>query len=569
MQVDRSEVLDIFRQSHIFHSLTDTQIETVIDRVEAFLYDENQVLFDHGGPSDSLYFVVSGRVQIIRKRKSAEETAILEARDYFGEESLATNPVQRRVKAVALSELIVLRLAQPVIEKLREEFPQLALPMRVVVSSYLLTMELKMEWRAPREVVHFISRRHWIFLILKLIPALLIGGLFSGVGVYLSVVVFPQSNLPVILLGVILFLLLLWLGWLVLDWSNDYAVVTNRRVVKLEKVLLIYESRQEVPLDAILADDLKTDQFGRMLDYGSIMVRTYTGVMVLDRLSHPQMIINLINEVRGRKKVKRRSQQIDEIDRTIRSRIEQEPEEKKVPGDADVPVHFKAGGLQEFMSKLFLLRYEENGNIVYRTHWYLLIKRTGIPLLAAFFLLAAVILIWFNIIPFGAQVGTLLFLILGPAVFIWLVYQYVDWRNDRYIITPELIIDVFKKPLGTEEKKSAPLRNILSIDYERKNLLALILNFGTVFVRVGESTFTFNNVVNPAEVQREIFQSFMSLKQRDEARQEQERSDQMADWIERYHRYMTGATQPNPYEEAGESDTDHASGSGEPQDPHP
>lgn len=570
MQVDRSEVLDILRQSHIFRSLTDAQIESVIDRVEAFLYDENQVIFEHGSPSDSLYFVVSGRVQLLRTRKAAEDVAILEARDYFGEEALSALPLQRRVKAVALSEVIVLRLTHPVLEKLRQDYPQLVLPMRVVLNSYLLSMDLKMEWRAPREVVHFISRRHWIFMILKMLPALLIGALFVGVGIYLSVVVFPESNLPVILLGIILFLLLLWLGWLALDWSNDYAVVTNRRVVKLEKVLLIYESRQEVPLDAILADDLKTDQIGRMLDYGSIMVRTYTGVLVLDRLAHPQMIINLINEVRGRKKIKRRTQQIDEIDRTIRSRIEQQPEIKGAASDADVPVHFKAGSLQEFMSKLFLLRYEENGNIVYRTHWYQLIRRTGIPLLAAFFLLAAVILIWLNIIPFGAEVGTLIFLILGPAVFLWLLYQYVDWRNDRYIITPELIIDVFKKPLGTEEKKSAPLRNILSIDYERKNLLALILNFGTVYIRVGESTFTFDNVVNPAEVQREIFQSFMGLKQRDEARQEQERNDQMADWIERYHHYMTGATEANPPAEyPDEPDSGSQAEPEEPLDPLP
>ncbi|HAL15388.1 MAG TPA: hypothetical protein DCP32_01140 [Anaerolineaceae bacterium] len=134
------------------------------------------------------------------------------------------------------------------------------------------------------------------------------------------------------------------------------------------------------------------------------------------------------------------------------------------------------------------------------------------------------------------------------------MYQYVDWRNDRYIITPELIMDVFKKPLGTEEKKSAPLRNILSIDYERKNLIALIFNFGTVYIRVGESTFTFDNVVNPAEVQRELFQSFMELKQRDEARLEQERHDQMADWIERYHNYIGGATSENPLDEIPEDE---------------
>ncbi len=555
MQVDRSEVLDILRQCHIFHRLTDEQLESVTDRVEAFLYEEKQAIFNQGSAPDGFFFVVSGRVRLERTQKKTVDYAVLESRDYFGEEALAEKPVRRRTTATALSEVIVLRLTPDILSALRHEFPEITLPIRVVLNSYLLSMNLKMDWRAPREVVHFIARRHWLFLILKLLPAMAIGTLFTAVLVYLAIVVLPNSSLPVILLGLTLFGLLIWLGWLALDWANDYAVITNRRVVKLEKVLLVYESRQEVPLDAVLADDLKTDQIGRLVDFGNILVRTYTGVIVLNRLAHPQQVINLINEMRGRKKFHRRTEQLDQIDRTIRERIEHLPGDKGMSTPVDVPVHVKAGVLQEWMSQLFLLRLEEDGNIIYRTHWFLLLKRTSLPLFLSFILLVGVFLIWLNIIPFGASTGTLLFLILGPALFLWLLYQYVDWRNDRYIITPELIMDVFKKPLGTEEKKSAPLRNILSIDYERKNLIALIFNFGTVYIRVGESTFTFDNVVNPAEVQRELFQSFMELKQRDEARLEQERHEQMADWIERYHNYIGGATTENPLDEIpGEED---------------
>ena len=554
MQVDRVEVLEILRQCHIFHRLTDEQLESVTDRVEAFLYEEKQAIFEQGSVPDGFFFVVSGRVRLSRTRKKAEDFAFLESHDYFGEEALTEKSVRRRMTATAHSDVIVLRLSRNVLTALRQEFPQIALPMRVVLNSYLLATDLKMDWRAPREIIHFIARRHWTFLILKLLPAMAIGALFIGPLAYLSIVVFPDSLLPVTLLGVMMAGFLIWFGWLVLDWTNDYAIVTNRRLVKLEKVLLIYESRQEVPLDAILADDLKTDQIGRLLDYGDILVRTYTGVIVLNRLAHPQQVINLINEVRGRKKFHRRTEQLDQIDRTIRERIEHLPTEKGLPHGVDVPVHVKAGVLQEWMSELFLLRLEEDGNIIYRTHWFLLLKKIGLPLFLSFILLIGTLLIWLNLIPIGISTGTLLFIILGPLLFLWLLYQYVDWRNDRYIITPELIMDVFKKPLGTEEKKSAPLRNILSIDYERKNLIGLIFNFGTVFIRVGESTFTFDNVVNPAEVQRELFQSFMELKQRDEARQEQERHDQMADWIERYHNYIEGATPENPLDEIPEGE---------------
>ena len=91
MQVDRVEVLEILRQCHIFHRLTDEQLESVTDRVEAFLYEEKQAIFEQGSASDGFFFVVSGRVRLGRTRKKAEDFAFLESHDYFGEEALLFN----------------------------------------------------------------------------------------------------------------------------------------------------------------------------------------------------------------------------------------------------------------------------------------------------------------------------------------------------------------------------------------------------------------------------------------------------------------------------------------------
>jgi len=226
------------------------------------------------------------------------------------------------------------------------------------------------------------------------------------------------------------------LGWLTLDWSNDYAVVTNRRVVKLEKVLLIYDSRQEIPLDAILADDLKTDQFGRMLDYGSILVRTYTGVLELNHLPFPQLVINLINEMRGRKKFRHRHEQLDLIDQTLRERFEKRAAKKGLPDLDESQVHVKTGALQEFLSKMFLLRIQEGDTVTYRTHWFILLKKIGLPSLLLFLSVVLVFLIWFNLIPVSASIGTVLVVSLVPFLGLWWTYRYVDWRNDRYVVTP-------------------------------------------------------------------------------------------------------------------------------------
>jgi uncharacterized membrane protein YdbT with pleckstrin-like domain len=183
---------------------------------------------------------------------------------------------------------------------------------------------------------------------------------------------------------------------------------------------------------------------------------------------------------------------------------------------------------------------EKDGAIIYRTHWFILLKKTLLPLILSLVVLAAMISIFFGVIPLPPVLGLVIGVLFLPITLIWLVYNYVDWRNDRYIITRDTIIDVYKKPLGTEQKRSAPLKNILSIDFERLGLIGLILNFGTVYIRVGDSTLTFNNVMAPSEVQRELFQRFMEFKQREEERAEASINEQLADWIEEYHRMVQG-----------------------------
>jgi len=535
MQVERIAVLEMLRQSHIFLSLDATQLERVADCIEVFLYEENAVIFEQGGPVDGFYILFSGLVKLTRKLKTTEETSILDARDYFGEEALSTREPRRYATASAQGETVVLCIKLELIEQLRKELPTIDIPLRMVLKSYLLAMGISMEWRAPREVVHYIARQHWIFLVLRALPVLGVSAVLCGIFAYLFIVQFPGSSFPLALLVLTLLGMLGVLVWIAVDWSNDFAVVTNRRVVKLERVLLIYDSRQEVPLDAVLAHDLRTDQIGRMLEYGNIVMRTYTGNVQLNRQAHPQLVINLINELRSRKKYRHRHEQLDRIDRTIRERIEHRPAAKNMPNDQEVPIHFKAGVLQEFLSQMFLLRIEEGSNIIYRTHWIILLKKIGWPTLLAIVVAAFTLLTWFTVIPLEAATANLLAVISLPLLGVWWLYQYVDWRNDRYIITPEFVIDVYRKPLGLEERKSAPLRNILSIDYQRKDIIGLIFNFGTVYIKIGETTFTFDNVVNPAEVQREVFQYFVDYKQREENRAEQERHEQMADWIERYH----------------------------------
>jgi uncharacterized membrane protein YdbT with pleckstrin-like domain len=108
---------------------------------------------------------------------------------------------------------------------------------------------------------------------------------------------------------------------------------------------------------------------------------------------------------------------------------------------------------------------------------------------------------------FNAQAGLLSFfwVILFIAALLWWIYEYIDWRNDIFQVTPDQIKDIDKTPLGQITTDIASLDNILSIEYRRIGILELLFNYGTVYITVGGGKeMAFENVFNPSAVQDDI-----------------------------------------------------------------
>ncbi len=117
----------------------------------------------------------------------------------------------------------------------------------------------------------------------------------------------------------------------------------------------------------------------------------------------------------------------------------------------------------------------------------------------------------------------------------WLWYRYEDWVNDQYIVSDEQIVDVYKKPLGQEEKRIAPLKSIQSVEFERLGIIGLLLNFGTVYIRIGDTRFSFDNVYNPSEVQRDLFRRIAAQADHDRKRNADAERQRILDVLEAYH----------------------------------
>ncbi len=555
MPPDRNEIAAALRDTHLFRTLNDDQFACVMDVLQAGTLTAGQVLFNEGDRANHFYIVLSGKVKLARIRRGKEKLiATLAPGDYFGEEALRPRG-KRPVTVTAIEVTRLLRLDTATLKRLFREIPALKANLEIAISTHTLLQRVGLDWLNPDEIVFLMARRHTYFLWEALVGPALAGILSCGLMALFYFQIWPGRLTPLLITGLLCLLSLGWGIWAYLDWGNDYNIVTSQRVVWLERVAGIYDSRQEAPLTTLLSVGLKTSQTGRWVGFGDVLVRTYTGVMALRQVAYPEQIATLIEEHWTRTKAVSRQAEVEVIERTIRQRLGLEPADVVEPEETDtktfheVTVEVNPGWLQSVFANFFHVRFESGPVVTYRKHWFVLVRMTWQPLFwlgvtagLAFVRLAN----WFTLLSHAV-----VFSLCGAAgvgLFLWFLYEYLDWRNDIYQVTPDQIIDVDKKPLGKEERRAAPLENILSIEYQRLGIMGLLLNFGTVYITVGASRFCFDYVYNPSQVQQDIFRRMnerIEIRKRVDAVTQRER---LSDWITVYHQNV------HPQTESAEDD---------------
>jgi hypothetical protein len=324
--------------------------------------------------------------------------------------------------------------------------------------------------------------------------------------------------------------------------------VTDQRVVWVEKVIWLYESRDEAPLTTILAVNTATTFLGRLLDYGSVIIKTFTGEITFRKLRDPQQMVAYIDEYRTRVQRGAERKEKWKIDQEIRERLGLEEDEYPETAVEEQPVEIPAGEQEEkqsvssgFFKNFFTMRFEQDGVITYRKYWPTLFGKIWLPTLLIFLVLLAMIILVsaFQSNWISAQTAQILFVLsIAFILFVlipWWIYRYVDWRNDIYQVSDKNIIDLERKPLGTEVKKSAPVENILSLEHERVGFMGYMFNYGQVTINVGDTRFVFRNVHDPARVQQDIFNRMYSLRRQKEKVEAAQQRQRFVDVIEVYH----------------------------------
>jgi len=542
MAADPLEIIALIKDLYLFHGLSDAQLAKIATHADLLRVAQDHVLFTEAQKERRFYVVLTGRIGLSTNMEGRIiEEGIIKPGEFFGANDLLFDQEHWvTAKAQLPSQLLVIEPGA--LAQLGEEIPQFKVNLKDVYDFYRMTRRKFLQWLGLDEIVLLIRRKHVAYLGIAILGPLLLA--FAGLMILLLGFSFGNTAFSLIAkwLGIGILVFSGFYGiWQVVDWGNDYYIVTDQRVVWLERVIGLYDSRQEAPMLAIKSTEVKSSQIGRIFGYGNLVIQALMGNVSFRDIPNPKevkIVIDRYQSLAGKK-----VSEIDQasMEQVIRRKIDPAfAATTAAPVKAAAPAPSKPATIR--LRDYFKTRLVEGDTITYHKHWFNLLVRTWWPtFLEIILILITIWLVRQSSQPDGLHILTansliLLCLFLSIILSLWWVYQFVDWHNDIYQVTGDKILDSERKPLGEEKTKSAPLENIQSLDTERRGFLEIVLNFGNVVINVGtESRFTFFNIPNPAQAQRDIFQHMYERNRKKELSDAHQQWEQVSDWLAAYH----------------------------------
>ena len=549
------DIVSRLRRIEPLASLTETDLLRLAPLVRREHRLRGDRLFYQGQILPRLYIVESGEAvaHAVDDQGVDRPVNYFRAGQFFGENSLFVGePRDVTVEITADADLLYLDKAD--LDGLIQVHPEILsrVRLRPDVSGRLRAPHF--DWQSPDESTTFYGRRHWFPALRSSVwPVLLLLAVWVAVwqvrpigalvpllessGVY--------STALWTIAGVISVLLLARAAWIWVDWRNDYYVLTTRRVVRREKVLLTYESRDEAPLEKIQNVHIQRGPIPRLMGYGDLIIETAgrQGTIRFDELPDPECVRDLIFVQLGRIRAWERAQARRQIRSSLADRLGWEKATEEPVADSVLPAAVAPAEspwrrtLDRFHP--LRLRIERDESIIWRKHWFVLLRTAWLPSVLLVVVVGLVVLAVTERVLLGSIRVPLLFAApLFLVVLAWLAWKVLDWRNDLYMVTPDRIVDMEARPFGlNESRREGSLAMIQNVRFSRPGPLAVLLNFGDVEVETAGTTgnFTFESVSRPADVQRDVFAYMEAFTQGRRRQDAARRESEFAEWISIYH----------------------------------
>ncbi|MBX3014199.1 MAG: cyclic nucleotide-binding domain-containing protein [Caldilineaceae bacterium] len=521
------------------------------------------LVIQQGELNDSLWVLMPGqraRIHALDASGQALQSTGAEGPNYFGEVALrAQLPADSTIEAEAGSQW--LRLHNRDLEALSQQAGEdlsRRLSLRADIGLLLEREGTRKHhaWLQPGEFIDIFRRRHWLVLLRKTWPAQLLFWLIFLPGVAFSLATNrPTGLLDWLWLGVGI-LIVAQLIWGLLDYFNDFLLVTNRRVVRQEEVIFLKQWRQEAALEQIQNVDVTINFWGNLLGYGEVVVRTAgtQGAIPFDFVANPREIRDAIFTQRGRRQGHMQAESKGVIQRLLEGRLGLRlplPSRVYQGGHSAAPRALPAW-LLALLRWLHLERKPQrlDGNhLVWRKHWLIVATQLLAPLgimLGIFVLLFGQFFAWVETLHTAFLALDLLLALIGLIDIAWMAWLIADWRNDTYEVNNESLVDVEKKPLFfSEKRRTARLGEIENIQIDIPSPLHYLLNFGNVRLQTAatQGDFTFDWVPDPRGVAAEIQRRIEEYRYQTEMARARQRAQELPDWFEMYNRLGRTARQ--------------------------
>ncbi len=544
---------------HLFEDLESEDLRRVAAVMGRTRYRRGAMICHKGEISDTLFVIESGRVAVLARQQEGKESIIthLRAGDFFGGRSLLTGE-PRDTSVQALEDTSLFYANKRDFDRVLRGVPSMVAALNLEAQARETIVSQRFPWQREGEVLAVLSRKHAYALFRRLwvliFPFLALGAILAG-----SLTFDWTGPFLYALLGLVGLSVPAVVAWLYTDWRNDYYVVTNKRVVHVEKTILLQESRDEAPLESI--QDifiLMPSIVGRLVGFNDLTIQTAgaKGQVVFRTLGHASWVRDRIFEQLERIEEEERAEDRGAIRDKLK--LELGLAEEDTPSQAELGrVHTAAESgvspqapsrgsqlthvLRAFRSYVVPeMRLEESGVVTWRKHWFRLIEKIAGSLLLVLIMIQLGLAVSLDLLrpQAGFERWFWTALLVGVAVGLFLIwYRYEDWRNDIYQLTDDRVIDLERLPLGLrEERREASLAVIQDIGYEIPGIVANLLDYGNVVIETAgrEAAFTFSWVHRPRRVQEEVFARMDAFRERERRRQRERRAHELLDWFATY-----------------------------------
>ena len=155
-------------------------------------------------------------------------------------------------------------------------------------------MAADFEGQRTGEEVLFVFRRH----ILTAIRGVLFLILMIGVG-FLPQLMWPNDQRMIFVWMGFVIVGLLGMGYSYLLWYYSFYIVTNQRLRQTRQKGLFKKTVVDLGLDNVQSASFGVPGlFGSLFNYGTILIQTDAGDLVISMVSHPETVYNEIENAR-------------------------------------------------------------------------------------------------------------------------------------------------------------------------------------------------------------------------------------------------------------------------------